>query len=461
MKSTLWLGTQNSYDEYLASQAQTLARFGDREDEYSAKLMEVHGTVGVISIKGSLVDGHAGYMSYFGVVGYGDIRDALVAGLQNPSVQSILLDVGSGGGAVNGCHETAELIQRVSKFKPVVTYTGGTMASAALWCGCGAEYIVASPTATVGSIGIITIHAERSKQLEQDGVKVTVIRAGADKALATPYEPLSEKARAALEERAASLYDIFIGHVAQARNTSLTSADTKFGQGREFLAKDAKAAGLIDEVGFFEQAYEKAVALGTKAAAKSQKQGMRAEASDNIADVSANSQTEVPPVSNNPTNESEAAEASNAQGTDMTLPLTQADLAAMVGIPAEQASTEATAPAAAELQVAELTAQVASLTAQVLAATEATAAQVANTEALATIVRGSIKTMAIALGTEAKSEDLAVSAVAAEHGRMAALFTAKIKVGGVSATNTFEKPEGKPASQKVDPLFAYAVKSLN
>lgn len=471
--SFLWLGDQNAYLKAEEAKALALANYATAdEDECESELLTVQDGVGIINIAGSLIPGHAGFMAYFGAVGYEDIREALVAAVQNTGVKAILLNIDSGGGAVAGCDDTSQLISRIGKIKPIVTYTPATMASAALWLGSAAKYIVAGQTALVGSLGIMYVHKEYSKQLAQDGVKVTIIRAGDQKALNNPYEPLSDRAKETLQSQASAMYDIFLGTVAKNRGDSSAVADSKYGQGRVFLGQQALDAGLIDKVGTLEDAFAKAKALGDKVG---QKSAMGVQQSSFAGNMSVTSGSDTKSIGYN---------AENLQGNVMPNPVTDEQLIAMAaGVqleaqqPAATPTPEATAPAAAETPVAQetttetkpselvahLQAQVDRLSADLAKANltiEASAKEIEGykptIDALASIARTSVKNMCVGLSIDAKSVDsLAAADLAAEHVRVADLFKAKFKVGGVAATNTVEKPAEVKAS--VDPMFAFAV----
>lgn len=491
----LWLGSQQSYEQALEAQvkAEADSRFKagtDYEEEVIKQMLHVQDGVAVVNIKGSLVSGSAGYGVYYGVTGYDDIRAALSAAVANPNVSSILLDVGSGGGHVAGVHENAQLIARINKIKPVVTYTGSMMGSAAVWTGVSGSYVVASETAIVGSIGIVMVHSERSKMLEEAGIKITVIRAGSEKALASPYEPLSDQAKANLEAQAKDLYDIFIKHVADSRGVAVAVADEKFGQGREFLAKAAKQAGLIDKVGSYEDAFAYAMKLGaaTKRSPAGRAPAMRsaqmsAEAVSGV-DINAEVQglaadTVVQP-SHNP---------ATPQGSPMKKPLTEAQLAAMAAgvvldgsetpdtetAPAAETATETTpeantgadteaaptaGPAVAELmeKLATANAELVTVKAELDSTKEslvAAKAEFAEAEdktdllsKLSTIARNSVKTMGVHFGV--KSDTVAAMSdteVLAEHARLAGLFTTKFKVGGVAAVAAADKTGHKDSTK--------------
>jgi len=453
MNTQLWLGSQESFDAHTAANARKLAdpKFSaasDYSSEVMSQIYSVQQNVGVISIKGSLVEGSAGYGVFFGQVGYDDIRAALVAAVSNPEVKSILLDVSSGGGQVSGVDDTAQLIARVNAVKPVVTYTGSTMGSAALWLGASANHIVAGKTAIVGSLGVIMVHLDRSRQLADAGIKPTIIRAGTEKALATPYEPLSEKAQAGLQSQADVLYGVFLNHVASSRGVSATNGDKKFGQGRALVGQQAVDAGLVDKLGTYEDAFMKAQALSKP----KKSAGMKADA------------LLCPPVSASLSDNPEHTEGT----TTMPQPLTDEALAAMAaGVEIETetneetaaASTAAPAPAAAQDEaLATLTAAhetaLADLKAQHEAALTAATAQL---EKFVEIARNSVKTMGIHFGVKADAiAAMDADQILAEHTRLSDLFKAKFKVGGVAATTPEVVTKAKVSAP---PMFAALLKS--
>lgn len=488
--TNLWLGSQASYEAVIEAHALALTKVGGENPSPLPNLLTVQGNVGVIDIKGSLVNGSAGFMSWYGITGYGDVRDALVAAIQHPEVNAIMLNIDSPGGAVAGVHETAQLIARVDKIKPVISYTGGNQASAALWLGSSARYAYVAETGMVGSLGILMVHAEKSQQLEKEGIKVTIIRAGSDKALANPYEPLSKEAKTALEAKAATMYDIFLGHVSSQRGLSTIVADKQFGQGKEFIGKEAVAANLADATGTLEDAFTKASKDGAKIAAKKSttlpsnaqtntvKAAIPATLVANISEALADTVELASIPSDN---------AAIVEGISMPKPLTQEQLIAMAaGVTLEAVVPDETVVEPAPVPIAESTTitatlestpnelvtylqtQVKDLQAELLTAkmeaktaTESLAATTPQLEALASIVRNSLRTMTVALGGKAESAStVPLADLSLEHSRVVVAFKSEFKVGAVAATSTIEEP--KPVTKaKVDPLFLSAVQSLS
>ena len=447
MLENLWLGTQASYETWESAKKKE-----NSSGEFEApSLISVQDGVGVISIRGSLTSGSAGVWAFFGVTGYDDIQAAILEAVANKNVHSILLNIDSGGGAVAGVNDAAKMIAEVNKIKPVVTYTGGMMASAALWLGASAGKSFIGETAIAGSLGVLMVHASRARQLENDGVKVTVIRAGKHKALMNPYEDLTEDALKEAQSHADAMYDVFLTHVADSRGMSLTAADAAFGQGKEFVGKQAVRAGLIDEVGSLSDAFIYAQSLKSSA-------------------NKPNVRTKSPAAG--------GAKADNhaEEGADMPKPMTPEHLAALAaGVDLEEAPeaaaqvvepvaevvTEAPAPTleSVQAQAAALQAELDTANANITELTAKLEGAAAAEAGLRTIALAGLKTMSLHVSADmGAAEAMAASDLIAEHARVSEAFKAKIKVGGIAATKP-KAEDGKPKAALVNPLFLHAVKS--
>jgi signal peptide peptidase SppA len=216
-------------------------------------IYELVGDAAVIDISGSLVPGYAGWMQLFGVTGYEDISGALIEAVKDKKAKRIVLCIDSPGGAVKGVSSTAELINNVGKVKPLNVYAE-TANSAAYWLACAGGNITLDEVGEAGSIGTLIVHTEYSKELAQEGVTKTIIRAGKYKALANPIEPLSEEAKADLQQKADDARDLFVNAVANYRGTTPSKVESSMGQGRVFMGMRALGVGLVDRIGTFQDA---------------------------------------------------------------------------------------------------------------------------------------------------------------------------------------------------------------
>jgi len=170
------------------------------------------------------------------------------AALQDSSVKSIVIDVDSPGGSVNGVPELADEIFQARNVKPIVAVANAQMASAAYFLGSQASELVSIPSGEAGSIGVFAAHEDVSQAAEKQGVKISLISAGKYKVEANPFEPLSEEARAALQEKVNNYYDMFVNAVARGRGATAEAVRNGFGQGRMLQAVPAQRANMVDRV---------------------------------------------------------------------------------------------------------------------------------------------------------------------------------------------------------------------
>lgn len=168
--------------------------------------------------------------------------------VNDASIDAIVLDVDSPGGQVSGVPELAEKIYQARGKKPVVAVANHLMASAAYWIASAVDRIYVSPSADIGSIGVFAAHQDISKKLENDGVKVTLIKAGKHKAEGNPYQPLTEEAAANIQASVDEVYEKFTGAVARHRGVSIDDVKSGFGEGRVVSAEQALQMGMADEI---------------------------------------------------------------------------------------------------------------------------------------------------------------------------------------------------------------------
>ena len=166
-----------------------------------------------------------------------------------PDVKAIILEIDSPGGSVYGVPELAKQIRTLRETKRVVAIANSLAASAAYWIGSACSEFWVTPGGEVGSIGVWQMHVDLSKELEALGVDVTLISAGKYKVEGNPWEPLSEEAKAFLQQRIDEYYDLFVRDVAEGRGVKVAQVKDGFGQGRVLGAKEALAEGMVDKIG--------------------------------------------------------------------------------------------------------------------------------------------------------------------------------------------------------------------
>ena len=210
--------------------------------------------VAVIPVYGSIAQRMGMFDDFSGGTSCEAITKSLRAALADESVKTIVLDIDSPGGTVTGVPELAAEILAARARKPIIAVSNGMAASAAYWIASSASRLVCIPSGEVGSIGVFTMHQDVSGMLDREGVKVTIIKAGANKAEGNPYEPLSDDTKADIQDGVDKFYQMFTAAVAKGRGVSQSTAKSaSFGQGRMLMANDALAAGMIDEVATLDQ----------------------------------------------------------------------------------------------------------------------------------------------------------------------------------------------------------------
>lgn len=128
-----------------------------------------------------------------------EITRAVEEAASRADVQAIFLDIDSPGGSVNGTPELAQAVAEASKVKYVYAFSAGQMCSAAYWVASQADAIYATPSARIGSIGVILPVLDSSGALEKEGLKVEVFAAGKFKSAGTPGVSLTEDQRTWLQ----------------------------------------------------------------------------------------------------------------------------------------------------------------------------------------------------------------------------------------------------------------------
>lgn len=224
-----------------------------RRADGTTSMMRTADGVAVIPVLDTLVNRGAWLDSRSGLTSYEGIAAQLRAAGQDPDVRSVLLDISSPGGEAAGMAGLADMIRSVRQTKPVIAFVNDMAASAAYGIASAASEIVISPTSTLGSIGVVMLHADRSGELAAQGVKPTLIFAGSHKVDGNPFEPLSDAVRADLQASVDAHYRQFVDTVAQGRGTKLTTDMARATEARTFIGTEAVARGLADRIASFDE----------------------------------------------------------------------------------------------------------------------------------------------------------------------------------------------------------------
>jgi len=205
-----WLITPEALDHFAAR----ASAFGDgplfQNDPRTHPFLSVEDGVGIVSLHGPLIR-RPGLIesALFGAVDTEDAFDAIREAVNNEKVGAVLLDIDSPGGTVNGTPELAEAVADASREKPVYAFSAGLMCSASYWVASQADAVYASPSARVGSIGVIIPFLDSAEAYRQAGLHMEVFASGRFKGLGTPGTSLTDDQRALLRGEVEEIFADF------------------------------------------------------------------------------------------------------------------------------------------------------------------------------------------------------------------------------------------------------------
>ncbi len=181
---------------------------------------------------------------------------------QDPQIKALLLKVNSPGGGVTASdilyHEISAYKQRTG-VKMVVAMMN-LAASGGYYVSLPADWIVAHPTTVTGSIGVIFARPQVSGFMEKYGFAMNVSKSGAHKDMGSPFRPVTPTDEAIFQNLTDQMAGRFHSLVQQHRNIDkeqmalITTA-------RIYMAPEAKSLGLVDQVGYLNDAIAKAKSL--------------------------------------------------------------------------------------------------------------------------------------------------------------------------------------------------------
>jgi ClpP class serine protease len=160
------------------------------------------------------------------------------------------------GGELAGAFETADLIARLSAEKPTLAILTDHALSAGYLLASATRQIIIPEHGRAGSIGVVTLHADLSAALEQRGIKVTVLRAGAQKMSANPFEPLADDTIQRLLVDLEAARQTFAESVGRYRGKRLTPQAALATEAQDYRGADAVALGIADATGHALEAFD-------------------------------------------------------------------------------------------------------------------------------------------------------------------------------------------------------------
>lgn len=198
-------------------------------------LWESDDKIGVIPIEGIIVDaeGIIDDMQYF---------------MDHSGIRAVVLRIDTPGGSVAPSQEIYQAVLELRKKKKVVASMGSVAASGGYLIAVAADRIVANPGTITGSISAIMHHANAEALLKKIGIRPYVVKSGKFKDIGSPVRDMTVEERSLIQGIVDDIYDQFIQIVSEHRKIPLARM-AELADGRIFTGRQAKALGLIDELG--------------------------------------------------------------------------------------------------------------------------------------------------------------------------------------------------------------------
>lgn len=174
------------------------------------------------------------------------------------AVKAVVIEIDTPGGTVTA---SDEIYNRIKSFKakrsiPVVVSMGSLATSGGYYAACGGDWVFAQPTTFTGNIGVLMPRYNFSKLMEKYGVaETTIVSTGAKfKNAGSSFQPETPEETQYMQELADSAFTTFKEVVVAGRSSRLIGNLEDIANGKVYTAKSAKELGLIDDVGYLEDA---------------------------------------------------------------------------------------------------------------------------------------------------------------------------------------------------------------
>jgi protease-4 len=211
--------------------------------------------VAVIDVDGMIMNARSS-----GLLGSGEnpvslFREKLDAAADDQHVKAVVLRINSPGGGVTASDIMyQDLVHfRHKTGKPVVACMMDVAASGGYYLAMGCDWVYAHPTTVTGSIGVIMSLYNATGLFAKLGVSSDPIKSGPNKDIGNPARQMTKEEHAILQGMVNSFYDQFVRVVAAGRKLPEDRVRV-LADGRVYTGLDAHKLGLVDEVGYLEDA---------------------------------------------------------------------------------------------------------------------------------------------------------------------------------------------------------------
>lgn len=187
--------------------------------------------------------------------------------LDDKSVRAIVLAVDSPGGEVTASDEIYNIVRRARDRKKVVVSMGSMAASGGYYVALGGSHLMAHDTTFTGSIGVIMQTMNYQELFGKVGLQMVTFKSGKMKDMLSGSRPITPEEQQYVQGLVMQTYGKFVGIVAAERKLPEDALRNGVADGRILSGADALEAKLIDGLGDFDAAVQKAMELGGAAGA--------------------------------------------------------------------------------------------------------------------------------------------------------------------------------------------------
>jgi protease-4 len=213
-------------------------------------------TIAMIYGTGTIKRGSNGVDPLMGGASMGsdDVAEAFREAAEDPDVRAILFRIDSGGGSAVASESIRRaLVNAKVAGKPVIVSMGEAAASGGYWIAMNADKIIAHPGTLTGSVGVVAGKMVTSGLWNRFGVEWGQISRGRNANMWSSLSPYSESESERLNTILDDIYGAFVRNIAEARKLPVASV-RDIAKGRVWTGAQAKALGLVDELGDMETA---------------------------------------------------------------------------------------------------------------------------------------------------------------------------------------------------------------
>lgn len=186
------------------------------------------------------------------------VKEQLTRAAKDDSVKAVVLRINTPGGTVTASDIIYHELKTFKSHRkvPIVASIMDLGTSGGYYIAAAADTVVAHPSSVTGSIGVIMLTLNAKGLLEKIGVDATAVTSGPRKDMGSPFRTMTTEERAIFQGLIDSFYQRFLTIVKEGRSNLQMEEIRRLADGRIYTGEQAKAAGLVDEIGYLEDAVE-------------------------------------------------------------------------------------------------------------------------------------------------------------------------------------------------------------